>query len=183
MKAALVLWLLAAAAPQPPVKELPCPVDPSLRPRLVIVVEGDPKPMPCQVRELDPDPKAALAKAKAENKPLLCTVLSARSLTSRRFETAVLANPKVKAYIDAHFVETRLDADNPEHKDFLAAQGVRRCPTSILLSSDGERLAILEPFDWDAPFGLLRSAFEFEQLYTQALESVRTHPPRVGCGR
>ena len=64
----------------------------------------------------------------------------------------------------------RLDAERPEHADRLKAWGVRRFPSSVVLSPEGERVALLEPFDFDAPYGLMRSAFEFEQLYSRALE-------------
>jgi hypothetical protein len=146
-----------------------CPVDPRLRPRLILVLEGNLKPVPCQIREQNADLKAAFARAKAEGTLVLVNVLSTGSLTSRRFESQVLVMPEVRTFISRNFLEVRLDADKPEHKEFLKAHGVRRTPSSLILTSDGEPLGLIEPFDWDAPLGLMRSGFEFEQLYTRSL--------------
>jgi len=160
------------------------PVDPRLRPRLILVLDGKLKPVPHQVRERNADLRAALARAKAAGKPVLVNVLSAASLTSRRFETQVLSSvPAVGKFIAQHFIEVRLDADSPEHREFLQAHGVRRFPTALILTSEGDRAAILEPFDWDTPFGLMRSAFEFEQLYTKALADALARLASGGRGR
>jgi hypothetical protein len=152
------------------------PVDAGLRPRLVLVLEGNVKPVGHQVREVNADLKAALAQASEKGKPVLVNVLSAGSLTSRRFETQVLNGvPEVAKWIAKNFIEVRLDADKPDHKEFLLAHGVRRVPSALVLTPEGARAALLEPFDWDCPRGLMRSAFEFEQLYTRALGGARSH--------
>jgi hypothetical protein len=153
------------------------PVDPSFRPRLVLVLKGKVTAVPHSVRQSGGDLAAALARAKAARKRVLCHVLSAGSLTSRRFERHVLGSvPAVRKYIDGKFVEVRLDGDRPEHRPMLKAWGVRRFPTAIVLdpaAPEGqERVAIIEPFDWDAPFGLDRSGFEFEQIYTKRLARI-----------
>jgi len=158
------------------------PVDPRLRPRLILVLEGNIEAVAHRVRERNTNLKAALAKAKAAGKPVLCHVLAASSLTSRRFESQVLNSvAAVKRYIDQHFVEVRIDGEMPGHRPFLKAWGVRRLPTAVILTPEGKRIGILEPFDWDAPSGLVRSAFEFEQIYTRELaRALRNRVPSRG---
>jgi len=155
------------------------PVDPALRPRLVLVLEGAPEPVEAKVREVRADLDAAMARAKEAGKPLLVHALSARSLTSRSFAARLLDGaPALREFIDARAVEARLDADRPDHAERLRAWGVRRVPSSVVLSPDGQRVALLEPFDFDAPLGLTRSAFEFVQLYSRAIaEPLRRATP------
>ena len=158
------------------------PVDPRLRPRLVLALEGAVKPVPCPVREVNADLEAALAKAEEAKKLVLVNVLSAGSLTSRRLEAEVLSLPEVAKHIAASYIEVRLDGDRPEHGERLKAWGVRRFPSAVILNAQGERVGLVEPFDWDAPSGLLRSGFEFPQLYTRALAHALRHPAPAGCG-
>jgi len=151
-------------------------VDPRLRPRLVLVLEGPVRARPYKVRPRNADMAAAMAKARAGKKLLLCNFLSAGSMTSRAFETEVLNGvPAVEDWLDKHFVEIRLDADTPEGKAMMRRYGVRRCPSAVVISpkvDDPDNFALLEPFDWDAMFGILRSGFEFEQIYTSELDRV-----------
>lgn len=166
-------------------------VDPRRRPRLILVLEGKPAPVAHKVEELNADLKAARSTAAARNKLILCNVLSAGSLTSRRFETRVLkAAPQVKRFIDRHFVEMRIDADDPRHGQLLKAWGVRRFPSAVVLpaaESPDDNFALIEPFDWDAMFGMMRSGFEFEQIYTRELQAVvdraRGSGGRLGSSR
>jgi len=157
------------------------PVDPALRPRLVLVLDGAPKPAPYQVKEQNADLKAAFQQARESGRMILCHVLATSSLTSRRFEAMLNATPAISRLVENDYLEVRLDADKPEHGAFLKAQGVRRFPSTLLISPrdlEGRHLALLEPFDWDCPAGLLRSAFEFEQLYSRALQGAINHVAR-----
>jgi len=150
-------------------------VDPALRPRLILAIEGRPKARTYQTGPVNPDPSAAMAAAQAEGKLVLCNVLSPASLTSRAFETRVLGGvPALREYIDAHFVEVRIDGTDPKHEGLLQKYGVRRFPTALVLPPQGpdDDFAIIEPFDWDAMFGIPRSSFEFEQTYSKELERV-----------
>ena len=151
-------------------------VDPRLRPRLVLVLDGKCKPRPHKVQPLNADLPAVMAKARADKKLVLCNILSAGSLTSRALETKVLKGvPAVKEWIDKHFVEMRLDADTPAGEAMMKRYGVRRTPSALVLSpkvDDEDNFVLIEPFDWDAMFGILRSGFEFEQVYTSELNRV-----------
>jgi len=149
------------------------PVDPAFRPRLLLALDGAPKPVPYQVREQNADLKAAFQQAKEGGRMVLCHVLATSSLTSRRFEALLGATPAISKLTGSDLLEVRLDADRPEHAAFLKAYGVRRFPSTLLLAPrdpEGQHLVLLEPFDYDTPTGLLRSAFEFEQLYSRALQ-------------
>ena len=151
-------------------------VDPARRPRLILVLDQEPKAAAWTVVERNGDLPAARAKAKAEKKLVLVNILSAGALTSRAFESRVLKGmPAVKAYIDKHFVEVRINGDDPKHAAFLQAHGVRRFPTALVLRAepkDPTDFALTEPFDWNAMFGLMRSDFELEQTYTEELKRV-----------
>ncbi len=157
------------------------PVDPALRPRLVLVLDGAPKPAPYQVREQNADLKAAHQQAKEGGRMVLCHVLASSSLTSRRFETMLGSVPAIAEITKHDYLEVRLDADRPEHAAFLKAHGIRRFPATLLIAPrdpEGQHLALIEPFDWDCPTGLLRSAFEFGQLYSRALQGAINHAQR-----
>ena len=151
-------------------------VDPCLRPRLLLVLEGPVRPVPYEVQTLNPDLPIAIAKARAQKKLVLCNVLSADSLTSRAFETKVLNGvPAVREWLDRHFVEVRVDAASPVGQGVRKRYGVWRFPTAIVISpkpGDADNFVRIEPFDWDAMFGILRSGFEFEQIYTSELDRV-----------
>jgi len=157
------------------------PVDPALRPRLVLVLDGAPKPAAHQARERNADLKAAFQQAKEGGRTVLCHVLASSSLTSRRFEAMLGSVPAIAEITKHDYLEVRLDADRPEHAAFLKAHGIRRFPTTLLISPrdpEGQHLALIEPFDYDTPAGLLRSAFEFEQLYSRALRGAVNHVMR-----
>jgi hypothetical protein len=150
-------------------------VDFDLRPRLLLALEGCPKARPYRTKPVKRDLSTAIATAQAEGKLVLCNILLSASLTSRAFETRVLNGvPALKEYIDAHFVEVRIDGADPNHKPLLQTYGVQRLPTALVLSPPGSAadFAIIEPFDWDAMFGIPRSSFEFEQTYSRELERV-----------
>ena len=161
--------------------------DPRLRPRLILVLDGEPKPRGHKVEQRSADFKAAVDRACAEKKLLLINVLSAGSLTSRSFETRVLKGvPAVGEYIDRNFVEARIDADDPSHKLLLARFGVRRFPTAVIAApkpAGTSSFVLVEPFEWDAMFGLQRSGFEFEQLYTRELSRVLARHAKTGSVR
>ncbi|KPK83470.1 MAG: hypothetical protein AMJ81_08185 [Phycisphaerae bacterium SM23_33] len=151
-------------------------VDPRLRPRLVLALEGPVAARPYRVQQINADLDSAMERARQEKKLVLCHVLSAGSLTSRRFKTHVLnAVPQVRDYIRKHFVEMRIDAGRAEHAELLRTYGVRRFPSSVVISprpGDAANFVLIEPWDWDALFGVMRSHFEFEQTYTAQLQRV-----------
>ena len=67
-----------------------------------------------------------------------------------------------------------IDGTDPEQRKLLQKYRVQRFPTALVLSPSGSDndYAIIEPFDWDAMFGIPRSSFEFEQTYSKELERV-----------
>jgi len=205
------------------------PVDPALRPRLVLVLDSvplspgervrvrvpspaaegkhpHPGPLPegegVGAREQNADIKSAFQQAKESGRMVLCHVLASSSLASRRFEAMLNAVPAITDLARSVTLEVRLDADRPDHAPFLKAHGLRRFPSTLLISPrpqglvdggtgilpvghtggtpvpPGQLLALLEPFDYDTPSGLLRSAFEFEQLYSRALRDAINHAHR-----
>ena len=159
------------------------PVNPALRPRLVLVLDGRIRPTPHRVAERNADLSVALAAARKAGKRVVIHVLSAGSLTSRRFETGVLADPRVRVFLDARFVEVRLDGDRPGHAALRRRYGVRRMPSVVTVWPDrpeGRNVRLVEPFDWNAPYGRQRSLFEFEQLYTATLDRLPDDPARTG---
>ena len=150
--------------------------EPAERPRLQLALEGEPKAVQYQVTEARTDLPAALALATDEKKLVLCNILSARSLTSRRLETHVLASAAMKAYIERNFVEVRIDGDKPRYEGLLKRYNVRRFPTVLVLAATGKGRTIaheiIEPYDWDCDGGTPRSGFELEQVYSRLLGKV-----------
>jgi len=147
--------------------------DPSLRPRLSLALEGATKPVAHRVEELNADLEQARAMAKTEKKRILCNLLTAGSITSRNFETKVLMNPEVKKYVDANFVELRLNADDLKYRAVLKAYDVRNLPAALVIAENGEgkeTFERIEPFEWNAQFGHPPTCFEFEQSYTALLQ-------------
>ncbi len=150
--------------------------EPAERPRLLLVLDDKPAAVPYSVQETQTDLRAALAKAAAEKKLVLCNILAAGSMTCRRLEGHVLGStPEMKAFLERNFVEVRIDGEKPQHKDLLKGHGVRRFPTSLVLAPDGKggaTFTIIEPYDWACDGGLPRSGFEFEQLYSRELQGI-----------
>lgn len=150
--------------------------EPAERPRLLLALADKPSAVPYQVREVQTDFQAALARARAEKKLVLCNILSAGSMTSRRLETHVLgAVPEMREFIDRNFVEVRIDGEKPGYKALLKGHGVRRLPTALILAGGkgGETtFQIIQPYDWGCDGGLPRSGFEFEQVYARHLQGI-----------
>ena len=154
------------------------PSFPGLRPRLVLVLEKAAKPVPTPaVEEKDPDIEKARARAKAENKLLLCNILSADSVTSRNFQQ-MLKTPEVQAFLANRFVEIRLDADKPEHRRVLDFYGVKYAPTALVIrpgaTPEQDVFDRFEPLRWNTRFGKTYSWFETPETYTLQLEWLRT---------
>lgn len=154
------------------------PSFPGLRPRLVLVLEKGFKAVaaPAMVEQA-PDLEAARARAKAENKLLLCNVLSSRSVTSWNFQQ-VLKDSEVQTFLANRFVEIRLDADKPEHRKVLDFYGVKYAPTALVIrpgaTPEQDVFERFEPLRWNTRFGKTYSWFETPETYTLHLEWLRT---------
>ena len=151
------------------------PGDPRVRPCLILVLDGKPKVAAHKVAAVNDGLAEAAAKALAAKKPLLVCALSPDSLTSRALEKRVLANKELQAWVNENFAVARIDAADARHKAFLKAHGVRRCPSLVVMSPDPAQpnnFALVEPLEWDAPNGMFRSSFEFEQVVAKALLTV-----------
>jgi hypothetical protein len=151
---------------------------PGWRPRLVLVLEKGVKPVVAPaVEEKDPDLEKARARAKAENKLLLCNVLSGGSLVSRSFQQ-ILKQPDVQAFLGSRFVEIRIDADKPEHRKILDLYGVKYAPTALLIrpgtSLEQDVFDRFEPLKWNTRYGKGHSWFENPGTYALHLEYLRT---------
>ena len=155
------------------------PSFPGLRPRLVLVLEKGFKPVaaPAMV-ERAPDFEAARARAKAENKLLLCNVLSSKSVTSWNFQSLLTA-PEVQAFLANRFVEIRLDADKPAHRKVLDFYGVKYAPTALVVrpgaTPEQDVFERVEPLRWNTRFGRTYSWFETPETYALHLEWLRTN--------
>jgi hypothetical protein len=154
------------------------PSFPGLRPRLVLVLEKDFKAVAAPaIMEQAPNLEAARARAKAENKLLLCNVLSSKSVTSWNFQS-MLKTPEVQAFLANRFVEIRLDADKPEHRKVLDFYGVKYAPTALVIRPgampEQDLFDRVEPLRWNTRFGRTYSWFETPETYTLHLEWLRT---------
>jgi len=165
------------------------PADPRVRPCLILVLDGKAKPRPHKVGTVNDDLTAAAGAARKAGKPLLVCALSGASLTSRAFETGTLAHAELRAWLDKQFVVARIDGADGRHKDFLRSHGVRRFPSMVVMSPDPAQpgnFALIEPLDWDAPQGIFRSSFEFEQIVAKSLRNVleraKSRSGRYGTG-
>jgi hypothetical protein len=154
------------------------PSFPGLRPRLVLVMEKGFKAVaaPAMVEQA-PDLEAARARAKAENKLLLCNVLSSKSVTSWNFQQ-VLKDSEVQTFLANRFVEIRLDADKPAHRKVLDFYGVKYAPTALVIrpgaTPERDVFERFEPLRWNTRFGKTYSWFETPETYTLHLEWLRT---------
>jgi hypothetical protein len=154
------------------------PSFPGLRPRLVLVLEKGFKPVaaPAMVEQA-PDLEAARARAKAENKLLLCNVLSSKSVTSWNFQSMLTAS-EVQAFLAGRFVEIRLDADKPAHRKVLDFYGVKYAPTVLVIrpgaTPEQDVFERFEPLRWNTRFGKTYSWFETPETYALHLEWLRT---------
>ena len=154
------------------------PSFPGLRPRLVLVLEKGFKAVAAPaVVEQAPDLEAARARAKAENKLLLCNVLSSKSVTSWNFQS-MLKVPEVQAFLTNRFVEIRLDADKPAHRKVLDFYGMKYAPTALVIrpgaTPEQDLFDRFEPLRWNTRFGKTYSWFETPETYTLHLEWLRT---------
>jgi hypothetical protein len=154
------------------------PSFPDRRPRLVLVLEKGFRPAAATpVEERDPDLEQARARARAENKLLVCNVLSGKSVTCRGFQK-MLQQPDVDAFLTQRFVEIRLDADKPEHRKVLDFYGVKHLPTAIVIrpgeSPAEDVFERFEPVAWNTRFGWCLGMLEAPETYTLTLEFIRT---------
>ncbi len=154
------------------------PSFPDRRPRLVLVLEKGFRPAAAApVEERDPDLEQARARARAENKLLVCNVLSSRSATCRTFQQ-MLRQPEVDAFLAQRFVEIRLDADKPQHRQVLDRYGVRHFPTALVIRPGAtpadDVFERFEPLAWNTRFGWCRGMLESPETYTIFLEFLRT---------
>ena len=154
------------------------PCFPARRPRLVLVLEKGFKPVPAPaIAEKDPDIEKARMRAKAENKLLVCNVLSGKSVTSATFQQ-MLKHPGVEAFLSQRFVEIRLDADKPEHRKVLDFYGVKYAPTALVIrpgaTPEQDVFERFEPLRWNTRFGWSYAKLEAPESYTLRLEWLRT---------
>jgi len=151
---------------------------PAWRPRLVLVLEKGVKPVVAPaVEEKDPDLEKARARAKAENKLLLCNILSRGSLVSRSFQQ-MLKQQDVQTFLGSRFVEIRIDADKPEHRKTLELYGVKYAPTALVIrpgaTPEQDVFDRFEPLKWNTRYGKGHSWFENPGTYALHLEYLRT---------
>lgn len=160
------------------------PVDLAMRPRLVLVLEGDPKCTEYKVKELNADLAKAREEAKASKKLILCQVLHPGSVTSRALESKLLeGSAELKAFIEKRYVEMRIDGSDPKHAALLKRYGVRHFPSAIVLPADDSKpdnYDRFEPYDWDNTTGAMRSSFEFPQMYAANLDKIAKYHQKTG---
>ncbi|MCE9612623.1 MAG: hypothetical protein K8T26_00010, partial [Lentisphaerae bacterium] len=154
------------------------PCFPARRPRLVLVLEKGFKPAAAPaIEEKDPDIEKARMRAKAENKLLLCNVLSGKSVTSWNFQSMLKA-PEVQAFLAQRFVEIRLDMDKPAHRKLLDFYGVKYAPTALVIrpgaTPEQDVFERFEPLRWNTRFGWSYAKLEAPESYTLRLEFIRT---------
>ncbi len=91
----------------------------------------------------------ALARAAAENKPVLANMSAIWCPTCRKLDSTVFSDPAVKQAIHRKYVFTRIEYESPEGKAFMEKYNVRGFPTLLVLDSTGKKLRQL-PLTFEA---------------------------------
>jgi thiol:disulfide interchange protein len=86
----------------------------------------------------------ALAKAKAENKPVLVDVSAIWCSTCRKLDNTVFADAKVKQTINDKLIFSRLEYESPAGEAFLAQHNAVGFPNLWLLNGDGQVIKKLQ---------------------------------------
>jgi thiol:disulfide interchange protein len=82
----------------------------------------------------------ALARAKAEGKPVLADFSAIWCPTCRAMHANVFTNAAVKTAITKDFILSRVDYESVEAPTFMDKYGVRGFPTLLVLDGDGKLL-------------------------------------------
>lgn len=82
----------------------------------------------------------ALARAKAEHKPVLADFSAIWCPSCRAMHQRVFTDAAVKAAINQGFVLSRIDFEAPEAPAFMQKYGVTGFPSLLLLDGDGKLL-------------------------------------------
>ena len=84
----------------------------------------------------------ALAKAKAEGKPLFVDFYAVWCGPCKKMEKQIFTQPEVGEYFNKHFVALQLDAEKPENVDVAKTYKVEAFPTLGILDGEGKALSI-----------------------------------------
>ena len=84
----------------------------------------------------------ALAKAKAEGKPLFVDFYAVWCGPCKKMEKQIFTQPEVGEYFNKHFVALQLDAEKPENVDVAKTYKVEAFPTLGIFDGEGKALSI-----------------------------------------
>ena len=84
----------------------------------------------------------ALAKAKAEGKPLFVDFYAVWCGPCKKMEKQIFTQPEVGEYFNKHFVAVQLDAEKPENVDAAKTYKVEAFPTLGIFDGEGKALSI-----------------------------------------
>ncbi|MDZ7923594.1 MAG: thioredoxin family protein [Marinagarivorans sp.] len=79
----------------------------------------------------------AKLKAAQENKPILADMSAFWCSYCKQLDRDVLANPKVKAAIEANYIFARIDSESPDIQHFQQAFNAYSYPSVFILNADG----------------------------------------------
>lgn len=82
-----------------------------------------------------------LERAQAENRPVFVVFEAVWCAPCKAMETEVLAQKPTFDYLNAHFINYKLDFDSPHGRAIAAIYGVQSLPTVLFLDPLGEVLA------------------------------------------
>ena len=84
----------------------------------------------------------ALAKAKAEGKPLFVDFYAVWCGPCKKMEKQIFTQPEVGEYFNKHFVAVQLDSEKPENVDVAKTYKVEAFPTLGIFDGEGKALSI-----------------------------------------
>jgi thiol:disulfide interchange protein len=84
----------------------------------------------------------ALAKAKAEGKPLFVDFYAVWCGPCKKMEKQIFTQPEVGEYFNKHFIALQLDAEKPENVDVAKTYKVEAFPTLGIFDGEGKALSI-----------------------------------------
>ena len=125
----------------------------------------------------------AFARAEAEKKPVLLSLVTAWSDECAEMDRTTYADPEVESLIENRFVPIRVDADR--RPDVNERYNLGGWPTTVFLTSGGERLSGGTYFDRPEMIAALRQVADayrdrFDEISARAraVRSVRLQPDR-----